>query len=205
MKLSEFLENHVYDTEHIRLWERRDLMDHRILGHFNLAHDKIGEDLLCRDFVCIMSDGMAPNALNIVISRDNEIQFDAPYPLNEVAAPENLNTLSERIFQANKAKGFWDGQRNVGELLMLVTSELGEAMEAHRKGRFASIDGIDIDSETFIRDFQGYVKDTFEDEIADAIIRLLDMAGGLGMPIQWHIDAKLKYNRSRPRLHGKLY
>lgn len=51
----------------------------------------------------------------------------------------NLNDLAKRVFEANKAKGFWDKERNVGELLMLTTSELGEAMEAHRKGRFAKI------------------------------------------------------------------
>ena len=51
-----------------------------------------------------------------------------------------LNELSEEIYQNNKEKGFWDNKRNVGEMLMLVTSELGEAMEAHRKGRFANLE-----------------------------------------------------------------
>ena len=115
------------------------------------------------------------------------------------------------IYLDNAAKGFWDSERNVGEMLMLVVSELGEAIEAHRKGKSAKIDdykfiataGFDESDETIA--FKDNIKDTFEDEIADAIIRLLDMSGGLGIDINFHINAKLNYNRSRPRLHGKTY
>lgn len=126
----------------------------------------------------------------------------------------NLNQLSQSIYQANKEKGFWDQERNVGELLMLVTSELGEAMEAHRKGRMANI-GSFMHSQTvlsgapdesdFKLDFETFIKDGFEDEIADAIIRLFDLCGGLEIDIEFHIREKLKYNATRARLHGKLY
>ena len=35
-----------------------------------------------------------------------------------------------------KEKGFWDKERNIGEALMLIVTELAEAMEAHRyRGR----------------------------------------------------------------------
>lgn len=46
-------------------------------------------------------------------------------------------TIQELITKAHaaaKAKGFWDTERNTGELLMLIVSECGEALEAHRKG-----------------------------------------------------------------------
>lgn len=112
-----------------------------------------------------------------------------------------FNRASQSIFADNKVKGFWDKERNVGEMLMLVTSELGEAMEAHRKGRFA--DWTNVKQEGF--GFEEGIKDTFEDEIADAIIRLLDMCGGLSIDIERHINHKLMYNRSRPHLHGKKY
>lgn len=105
------------------------------------------------------------------------------------------------IYEDNKAKGFWDNPRNVGEMLMLVTSELGEAMEAHRKGRFAN--WANVKQEGF--GFEEGVKDSFEDEIADAIIRLLDMCGGLSIDIEKHINYKLRYNRTRPYKHGKKY
>ena len=112
-----------------------------------------------------------------------------------------LNELAEEIYQNNKEKGFWDKERNVGEMLMLVTSELGEAMEAHRKGRFANLEAY----EEFSEDFEDAIKDTFEDEIADSVIRLLDMCGGIGIDIDTHIKLKLEYNKTRERLHGKSY
>lgn len=112
-----------------------------------------------------------------------------------------LNELSEEIYQNNKEKGFWDNKRNVGEMLMLVTSELGEAMEAHRKGIFANLEAY----EEFSENFEDAIKDTFEDEIADSVIRLLDMCGGLGIDIDTHVRLKLEYNKTRERLHGKKY
>lgn len=121
-----------------------------------------------------------------------------------------LNELSKKIYEANKEKGFWDKERNVGELLMLVTSELGEAMEAHRKGKFANWKLYEAVDQTNRPNhdafsFHNTIKDTFEDEIADAVIRLLDLSAGLNIDIEKHIEAKLKYNVSRPKLHGKAY
>lgn len=118
---------------------------------------------------------------------------------------EGLNKSAQIIFQNNKAKGFWDNERNVGELLMLVTSELGEAMEAHRKGRFANGHSMATSYSTWKEWFEKHYKDTFEDEIADAVIRLLDLSAGLGIDLEKHINAKVRYNESRPKLHGKLY
>lgn len=121
---------------------------------------------------------------------------------------EGINLSAQTIYQNNKAKGFWDKERNVGEMLMLVTSELGEAMEAHRKGRFAKLQeaqDIIAGGGDFKIAFDKHIKDTFEDEIADAIIRLLDMSAGLGIDIEKHIQAKVQYNKSRAKLHGKNY
>ncbi len=117
----------------------------------------------------------------------------------------DLNESAKVIFENNKEKGFWDFERNVGEMLMLITSELGEAMEAHRKGRFTS----DIAKRDYPGDYKNWfeenVKDTFEDELADAVIRILDMAGGLDIDLVGHINAKVEYNKTRERLHGKKY
>lgn len=128
---------------------------------------------------------------------------------------KGLNEASTQIFQNNKAKGFWDNERNVGELLMLVTSELGEAMEAHRKNKFAKPIQIDNLIEggytwedspiSFASHFQDEIKDTFEDEIADSVIRLLDLSAGLGIDLEKHILQKVKFNETRPKLHGKAY
>jgi NTP pyrophosphatase (non-canonical NTP hydrolase) len=122
----------------------------------------------------------------------------------------HLTPLSEDVFKANKAKGFWGGERNKGELLMLVTSELAEALEADRKNSYANASLLNSlfkveDNERFKEDFERLVKDTFEDEIADAVIRLLDLCGGLGIDLSKHVELKLRYNSLRGEKHGKLY
>jgi NTP pyrophosphatase (non-canonical NTP hydrolase) len=89
---------------------------------------------------------------------------------------------------------------------MLVTSELGEAMEAHRKGNFANWEKFESNNTLdWQNNFKENIKDTFQDEIADAVIRLLDLSAGLGIDLEKHINEKIKYNVSRPKLHGKLY
>lgn len=134
----------------------------------------------------------------------------------------NLSTLCNLSHQNAKDKGFWDKERNIGELLMLITSELAEALEAHRKNRMTKgydiqmMQDFDIDiydedhgewrtSDDFKAEFEENVKDTFEDEIADVFIRLGDLCGGLGINIDAHIACKMAYNKTRERLHGKAY
>ncbi len=85
-------------------------------------------------------------------------------------------------------KGFWEKGRNVGEMVMLVVSELGEASEAHRT-----------------RNFGLGQKDTFEDEIADAVIRLFDLCGGLGIDLEKQMEWKMVFNKNREVRHGKAY
>ena len=119
----------------------------------------------------------------------------------------SLNILAERIHNGNKNRGFWDEKRNVGEMLMLVVTELSEALEAHRSGKmFNKANKINfLESDDMVQSFKDNIKDTFEDEIADAMIRLLDMCGGLGIDIDFHLSSKVLYNSTRPYKHGKKY
>lgn len=73
-------------------------------------------------------------------------------------------------------------ERNVGELLMLSVSELAEAMEGHRKG---------------LQDDKLPHRTMFEVEIADCIIRLFDIAGGLGLDLGAAFEEKMAYNSER--------
>jgi len=121
---------------------------------------------------------------------------------------KGLNEASQKIHKASKLKGFYEKPREIGTLLMLVVSELSEALEADRKNRYASDMPtvlLHSDLDTFPEIFKGNVKDTFEDEIADAIIRLFDLCGYMNIDIEKHIDLKLKYNQGRPAKHGKNY
>ena len=45
--------------------------------------------------------------------------------------------------------------------------------------------------------FEENVKDTFEDELADSIIRLLDLSAMLDIDIEFHITQKMRYNKTR--------
>lgn len=100
----------------------------------------------------------------------------------------DLNRLAKEIFEANKIKGFHDKDTSNETLLMLVITELSEAVDADRKGRRFSLEEYELQTmtecqgwltkeEKFKNVFQRVVKDTVEDELADAAIRLLDLAG----------------------------
>ncbi len=124
----------------------------------------------------------------------------------------NISELSQEIHANARSKGFWDNERNVGEILMLIVSELSEAMEADRKGIYATelphsdkIKALSLDPGAFKVWYKAVVKGSFEEEIADAIIRLLDTGPGLGLDLEWHIQAKMKYNATREFMHGKAY
>lgn len=45
-----------------------------------------------------------------------------------------LNTLAAKIHETARDHGFWDKERNFGEMIALMHSELSEALEAHREG-----------------------------------------------------------------------
>lgn len=119
-----------------------------------------------------------------------------------------LNTLCTTTHAAALAKGWYDKKRELPELLMLIVSELSEALEADRKNKWASVEpGFMVSClEVFNAiDFETFVKDTVEDEIADTFIRLADLCGYYNIDIEAHIAAKMKYNETRPIKHNKLY
>lgn len=180
----------------------------------------------------------------------------------------NRQELAKEIHANAVAKGFWDKEESIEHYFMLVVTELSEAVEAHRKERWANREAYqqrmssNLDNLDKRQGFEMYIKDTVEDELGDAYIRLLDIMAGKGyqicdanieisknlriehpvtpaesftevifnicklvmhfndalalsqieyvahtlhIDIFWHIREKMKYNASRPRLHGKKY
>ena len=93
--------------------------------------------------------------------------------------------------------------------IALIQSELSEALEADRHGNHASLPKFfkakNKDGQPFEEAFKANVKDTVEDELADAMIRIFDLCGFLNIDLQQHITLKMMYNSARPRLHGKKY
>lgn len=173
------------------------------------------------------------------------------------------------------AKGFWDEPHLRSHYFVLADSELSEAVEADRIGRWAKLTPEQIEElrglegAAYAQAFLRLVKDAVEDELADAVIRLADLYGRLleekprlqnkrledeyvpsaeqlaewpltkaiyrakcilfdnawadnsiirravllietyasaiGIDLMTHIELKLKYNATRPALHGKKY
>lgn len=124
-----------------------------------------------------------------------------------------IKEIMEEIHEVNVKNGFWEDKetKNTGEVLMLITSELAEALEADRKGHYAMLDTFfeteptREDIEDYKIDFENYIKNSFEDELADTVIRLFDFCQAKGIDLETHIRLKLEYNKLRPYKHGKKY
>ncbi len=127
-----------------------------------------------------------------------------------------INELVKASHNNAVAKGFYgdDGKadRNFGECIALMHSELSEALEAHRNGRDCQVDPCYYsdpeawpDKELWKLNFLKDIKDTTADELADTMIRIADTAGFLGINLEEHIKAKMAYNATREKLHGKKY
>jgi len=105
----------------------------------------------------------------------------------------DLNQLASECHAIAVDKGWYDQTRTIPELLMLVVSELAEALEEVRNGYSPGI----------IATVGAEQKPVgFAVEIADSIIRILDMCSHLDIDIQRAVEIKMAYNRTRPHRHG---
>lgn len=121
----------------------------------------------------------------------------------------NLNKLRDKAYQCAVAHGWHDENLSDEHFLCLVISELMEAVEADRKGKYANRKQFDYymklkerSSDEFVYAFKHGIKDTVEDELADACIRLLDLAGLRGIslssvPFPFHHRKEYKEERSK--------
>ena len=93
-----------------------------------------------------------------------------------------LQAIVDKIHAAHHAAGWWDNPRETGTLLCLVHSEISEAMEGDRKK---------------LQDDHLPHRPMIEVELADAVIRIFDMAGGLGLDVAGALTEKFEYNQVR--------
>ena len=100
-----------------------------------------------------------------------------------------IKELQKSIHNLAVKKGWWESDRKIPEFLCLIHSEISEALEAYR------IKGID----NWIENGK---PEGIAVELADAIIRILDLSEYFDFDMEQYILDKHEYNKSRPFWHG---
>ena len=104
----------------------------------------------------------------------------------------NYNELKNTCHNAAVKGGWYEQEKIVNELLCLILSEHYECMDAYRSRNWCNLSKDQLKDlrsefnhnlESFAYQFKTNVKDTVQDELADVVIRTLDMAGYFGIEI----------------------
>lgn len=147
----------------------------------------------CPDSLLEQLQGACPDVTAYVVQGSTFID-----PMGDVAVAGKI--LQEACHGASLAAHWWTemttgndlreecrvgtrlGKALVAEKLALIHSEVSEAMEGHRKG---------------LMDDKLPHRPAIEVELADAVIRIADLAGALGLDLGGAIAEKMTYNASR--------
>lgn len=109
---------------------------------------------------------------------------------------DGIVLLCARSNQLAISKGFIvDPEHGIDRALLLVVSEITEAQDALR-------DGCKPDEEWEREDGK---PEGFASELADAVIRICNLCGSLGIDLASAIEKKHAFNAGRPFKHGRAF
>lgn len=122
-----------------------------------------------------------------VIDESGCIGYGEVGRVDSLVIPDWMTQIGDEI-HANKLRhgwkittsDAWTDQHEIPAVLMLITSEVAEALEAFRKDD----------------------RPNFEEELADVAIRLIGLSHGMGIDLKAAILAKVEKNRTREHRHG---
>lgn len=99
--------------------------------------------------------------------------------------------IQTRAVSTARSKGWYDDDWSIDRSLCLIHAEVAEVTEALRAGN-------PVDSKCL-------EYSAAEVELADVIIRIMDLAHRMDWNIPGAVSAKMEFNKTRPYKHGKLY
>ena len=122
------------------------------------------------------------------------VKVDYTKNIMNLPKKEELNALRDECYKIACEHGWHDEEHSERHFLCLVISELMEAVEADRIDRHADLESLNDAASVYpwVRCFATYVKDTIENELADAAIRILDLAGLQDCDIGEAVTVRLK-------------
>jgi len=125
-------------------------------------------------FTFSAKDGEIVGAVDLLVERCHGDAFKAGWW-------QDPKTNQGHVVEIRSSSRF--GKALVAEKLCLIHSEVSEAMEGHRKG---------------LQDDKLPHREMFEVELADAFIRICDLAGAAGIDLGGAVAEKLLFNAVRP-------
>lgn len=137
----------------------------------------------------ILSQVLNESSRNMYLSAREKGFYDDYFELRDYM----ISQIEAGRLEPRLAKRYMDilEKMFVSSKIALIHSELSEALEALR-------DNIENDDK--IKEYSGY-----EAEMADTLIRVLDLSGSSKLNIGGALQAKLDYNKTRGYKHGKSF